>query len=168
MLEQIINKPVLCSAAPGWRCTNSVLLEKEKLNFSYNSDCRGQSIFYPMVNGVQLKQPQIPVTLPTYDEVIGSNGISNANYNEYLLSQIKSDRLNVLTIHAEAEGISCLGLFQDFMIKTRSRAICLLPLKELLSDCEPPQTFEMVWHNIPEREGWISFQKGREGQLHDE
>ena len=168
MLEQIIGEPVLCSAAPGWRCTDSVLLEKEKLAFSYNSDCRGDSIFYPMVNGAQLKQPQIPVTLPTYDEVIGSNGITDTNYNEYLLSQIKSGQLNVLTIHAEAEGISCMDLFQDFLTKAEKRAIRFLPLKKLLVDGAHPQTAEMKRHSITGREGWISFQENKEGQIRDE
>ena len=165
MLEYITDEPVTCSAVPGWRCTNTVLLEKEKLNFSYNSDCRGHSIFYPMVNGVQLKQSQIPVTLPTYDEVIGSNGITNANYNEYLLSQIKADQLNVLTIHAEAEGISCMGLFQDFLTKARSRAIHFLPLKELLSDDDAPQPARLVRKIIEGREGWVSSQENKKGQI---
>lgn len=168
MLEQIIAEPVLCSAAPGWRCTNSVLLEKEKLGFSYNSDCRGHSVFYPMVNGQKLRQPQIPVTLPTYDEVIGRNGIVDMNYNDFLLSQIKSDRLNVLTIHAEAEGIKCLDLFRDFLVQAEKQAIHFLPLKEILFDTAHPQTAEMKWHIIKGREGWISCQEKREGQTRDE
>jgi len=168
MLEKIIDQPVLCSAAPGWRCTNAVLLDKERLGFSYNSDCRGHSIFYPIVNGVELKQPQIPVTLPTYDEVIGRNGISDMNFNEYLLSQIKSDQLNVLTIHAEAEGISCLSMFQDFLIKAENREIDFQPLKELLLQKTQPQTAEMKQHTIKGREGWISCQENKEEQTGDQ
>ena len=159
MLEEITDKPVTSSAAPGWRCTDTALLEKEKLNFSYNSDCRGHSIFYPMIAGVQLSQPQIPVTLPTYDEVIGSNGINNSNYNDFLLSQIKNNQLNVLAIHAEAEGICCIDLFKDFLTKARSRAIHFTPLKKLLSDDDAHQPASMVSENIEGREGWVSRQK---------
>ena len=74
----------------GFKISYTFLIEKSRFPFSYNSDCRGKSIFYPMVNGQPLSQPQIPVTLPTYDEVIGENGISDYNYNEYILSLIKN------------------------------------------------------------------------------
>ncbi len=163
MLEQIIGEPVGCSAVPGWRCTDTVLLEKEKLQFSYSSDCRGKSIFFPVVNGVQLKQPQIPVTLPTYDEVIGRNGISDADYNDYLLSQVDGEQLNVLTIHAEAEGICCGELFRDFLCRAESRGIQFLTLKELLDDSASYPAAEMLQSEIQGREGWVSCQKNREG-----
>jgi undecaprenyl phosphate-alpha-L-ara4FN deformylase len=161
MLEHIIGGPILCSAAPGWRCTDNVLIEKEKLNFSYNSDCRGDSIFYPMVDGRQLGQPQIPVTLPTYDEIIGSNGITADNYNEHIFSLIHSDQLNVLTIHAEAEGISCEKLFRDFLQKACDRQIRLLPLQKLLHKSTPPRPARVIRDNLQGREGWISCQDRR-------
>lgn len=167
MLEQIIGEPVSSSAVPGWRCTDSVLLEKEKLQFFYNSDCRGESVFYPVVDGVQLEQLQIPVTLPTYDEVIGCNGISDANYNEHLLSQITSDRLNVLTIHAEAEGICCSDLFQDFLARAESQGVRFYPLSTLLAEGTSYPDSYVVQDKIKGREGWVSCQKSRKGQICD-
>ena len=92
-----------CSAAAGWVCNERVLEAKEKFGFRYNSDCRGRDVFVPTVGGRALA-PQIPVTLPTYDEVIGRNGIGDANYNEWLLEQVRPGGLNVLTVHAEVEG----------------------------------------------------------------
>jgi undecaprenyl phosphate-alpha-L-ara4FN deformylase len=86
-LGDITGKPPVCSAVPAWRCTPTVLEEKLSGFLSaYNSDCRGSCIFYPVVDGRPLNQPQIPVTLPTYDEVIGRNGINDENYNDYLLA----------------------------------------------------------------------------------
>lgn len=160
MLEQLVDTPIFCSAAPGWRCTDTVLRGKENFDFHYNADCRGYSIFYPKIKGVQLTQPQIPVTLPTYDELIGRNGVTAANYNEHLLSLFRPDQLNVLTIHAEAEGTSCLEMFQDFLKKARSRGIRFLPLSELLS-CEVSiESSQMTQGKTDGREGWISCQAG--------
>jgi hypothetical protein len=35
------------------------------------TDCRGEDVSYPVVDGKALSQPQIPSTLPTYDETKG-------------------------------------------------------------------------------------------------
>jgi undecaprenyl phosphate-alpha-L-ara4FN deformylase len=158
LLTQILGKSPDCSAVPGWKCNDLVLKEKSKFPFRYNSDCRGDSIFYPVVNGVELNQPQIPVTLPTYDEVIGRNGITNENYNDYLLSLIIPDRLNVLTIHAEAEGIVCEKLFDDFLSNAHSRNILFVPLGNLLENYPPEKHAKTIVGEIPGREGWICRQ----------
>lgn len=158
MLEHIVAKPVLSTAVPGWRCTDTVLEEKEKFDFLYNSDCRGHSIFFPEINGMQVTQPQVPVTLPTYDELIGRNGLTSENYNEFLLSKFMRHQLNVLTIHAEAEGISCLQMFQDFLNKAGKKKISFCPLKELLGMSKAVNSVPMVQNNIAGREDWVSWQ----------
>lgn len=79
---------------------------KEPAGLLYNSDCRGYSIFQPIIESETLRLPQVPTTLPTYDEIVGKNGITSGNYNDYILKLIRPARLNVLTIHAEVEGIA--------------------------------------------------------------
>ena len=158
ILTQILDKPPACSAVPGWKCNNIVLEEKSKFPFRYNSDCRGDSVFRPVVNGMKLNQPQIPVTLPTYDELLGRNGITNDNYNDYLLSLISPDKLNVLTIHAEVEGIVCEKLFDDFLSKAHSRNIFFVPLGNLLENYPPEKHAKITSGEIPGREGWVSRQ----------
>ena len=64
-LVRITGSAPTCSASPGWRCTEQLLKCKETLPFRYNSDCRGSSIFMPVVDGEVLTQPQIPLDLPT-------------------------------------------------------------------------------------------------------
>ena len=157
-LEQIIGRPVFCSAAPGWRCNNTVLLAKERLGFLYNSDCRGRSIFYPETAEGLLAQAQIPTTMPTYDELIGNKGVTEKTYNDHLLSLIVADQLNVLTIHAEAEGISCQLLFQDFLEKAQSRGIHFKPLKDLLASETAIGSSPMIEGKREGREGWVSCQ----------
>ncbi|MGA9177174.1 MAG: 4-deoxy-4-formamido-L-arabinose-phosphoundecaprenol deformylase [Desulfobacterales bacterium] len=157
-LMRITGKPPICSAVPAWKCNNKVLLEKERLHFNYNSDCRGRSIFYPVIDGETLSQPQIPVTLPTYDEVIGHKGVSAENYNGYIFSLMKPEDLNVLTIHAEVEGISCAKMFDQFLKKARAKGISFVPLGSFLKENIPVGNSSIVPGKISGREGWISVQ----------
>ncbi len=157
-LEEITGHPPSCSAAPGWICNNAVLKAKEKLNFTYNSDTRGTHIFYPVVNGKPLTKPQIPVTLPTYDEIIGNGNITSSNYNDHLLSLIRPDQLNVLTIHAEAEGIQCLPLFEKFIAQAVDQNICILPLGNLLDKFPIKKAFGIENREINGRHGKVAVQ----------
>jgi undecaprenyl phosphate-alpha-L-ara4FN deformylase len=150
----------VCSAAPAWRITEQALLEKAKLPFRYNSDCRGTSIFHPVVNGKALFQPQIPTTLPTYDEVIGRERVTQEQYNQSLISLMKRDRLNVLTIHAEVEGLSCLGLFGELLRQLWSQGGQFVPLGQLLPPVDQITGAVIRRGSIGGREGWLSVQKG--------
>jgi len=156
-LAEIV-QPV-CSAAPGWKCTDHVLVEKERFPFAYNSDCRGTSVFRPVVDGRPLAQPQVPVSLPTYDEVIGRNGITRETYNDFLLSRIHPQQLNVLTIHAEAEGISCRTMFRDFVEKALSQGHTFTTLGGISRDVSSIPTGVMVKGQIEGREGWVAVKK---------
>jgi undecaprenyl phosphate-alpha-L-ara4FN deformylase len=133
-LTRILGRAPSCSAAPGWKARDVVLEEKSAFPFAYNSDCRGESIFRPVVAGVELRQPQIPVTLPTYDEMIGRGGVNDGNYNASLLSLVRPGKLNVLAIHAEVEGYARLDLFARFLEMTTSRGLSFVPLESLLDD----------------------------------
>ncbi|MEJ2701389.1 MAG: 4-deoxy-4-formamido-L-arabinose-phosphoundecaprenol deformylase [Sedimentisphaerales bacterium] len=158
LLAEVLGESPTCSAAPGWRCTQAVLLAKERFPFVYNSDCRGQSIFLPIVDGRKSLQPQIPVTLPTYDEVVGRDGISDDNYNEHMLSLIEPEKLNVLTIHAEVEGITRLGLFKQFLEMAKAQGLSFLPLGKLLDGSTVPDRAGIVRREIRGREGWVCCQ----------
>lgn len=157
MLTEALGKPPTCSAAPAWKCNADVLLEKNNFPFTYNSDCRGEGIFFPVVAGQVLDQPQIPVSLPTYDEVIGRDGISDDNYNDYMLSLIHPDSINVLAIHAEVEGLARSGLFERFLKKARIRGITFVPLGSLLDRKAPVGHGVMINRTIAGREGMASW-----------
>jgi len=158
LLTQILGKPPDCSAVPGWKSNALVLREKSKFPFRYNSDCRGESIFRPIVDGRELTQPQIPVTLPTYDEVVGYEGVTDENYNEYLLSLVKPNELNVLTIHAEVEGIACRGMFSRFLEMAHDKGVSFVPLGVLLREYHPTEPAAIIKKEISGREGWVSCQ----------
>lgn len=159
VIREFTGASLTCSAAPSWRVTEQALLEKAKLPFRYNSDCRGTSIFYPVVNGNALFQPQIPTTLPTYDEVVGRGGVTQEHYNQHLISFMKPESLNVLTIHAEVEGMSCLGLFREFLQQLRIRGGQLVPLGQLLPPANQITGAVIGRERVDGREGWLSVQQ---------
>ncbi len=158
VLGQILGRDVDCSAVPGWKCNDLVLKEKSKFHFRYNSDCRGDSIFMPLIDGKPTPPVQIPVTLPTYDELVGRNGVTNDNYNDTLLSAMSSNKLNVLTIHAEVEGILCEKLFDKFLSKARAKDISFVRLGDLLAVHPPAKQSGIIAKEIPGREGWVGCQ----------
>lgn len=156
MLQELLGRNITCSAVAGWRCTPEVLTLKEKFYFRYNSDCRGDMIFRPGKG----MTPQIPVTLPTYDELIGRQGINQQNYNAAILKLIRPNALNVYTIHAEVEGIVCAPMFEQMLIAAQQKKIKFIPLIELLGDDDRQWPIDSIV-NLPMagREGWISQQK---------
>ncbi len=159
-LTDIVGKSVRTSAAPGWRCNDLWLKTKLDYPFDYNSDCRGHAPFFPVVAGEKLPQLQIPVTLPTYDEALGRNGVTDANYNDYQLSLLKKDQLNVLTIHAEAEGGKCAEMFAAYLaaaLKAGYRVVTLGEVAAELAATAPAG--EIVLAPFPGREGVLAQQR---------
>jgi undecaprenyl phosphate-alpha-L-ara4FN deformylase len=157
LLTKILGRNPDCFAAPAWRVTPEALHALEQLPFWFESDCHGHSLFRPMIEGRLFSHVQIPTTLPTYDELIGLK-CTPENYNEYLLNMIRPDRLNVLTIHAEVEGISCLALFQDFLDKAGERDIVFKPLGDILSQTEKILESGVEKEAVAGREGWLACQ----------
>lgn len=164
MLTKILGSPPCCSAAPAWKTNPSALLAKQQHPFTYNSDCRGNEIFFPIVDDKPLSQLQIPSTLPTYDEIIGRDGVTNENYNQRLIEQIKPNALNVLTIHAEVEGIVCMKMFSQFIELCKDQNYQLVPLGELIvsgegrTDSFSAPKRKIIRGSLPGRSGWVSLQ----------
>ncbi|MFC1879908.1 polysaccharide deacetylase family protein [Thermodesulfobacteriota bacterium] len=157
LLTDILGRSPDCAAAPAWRVTPDALQALDQFPFRFLSDCRGHSMFRPVVDGRQLNHVQVPTTLPTYDELIGLECTAET-YNEHLLEMIRPEILNVLTIHAEAEGISCLPLFRDFLDKARQRDIVFEPLGDILSQTQKIGTSVIQQSTVAGRDGWIACQ----------
>lgn len=156
-LARIIGRGCDCCAVPAWKCTESALVIKEEFPFRYGSDCRGRGIFIPVVHGHRLKTPQIAMNLPTYDELIGAWGVTDENYNETLLSRLDPTGPNLLTIHAEVEGMSRSGLFEDFLARAKSLGLSFVLPSELIPQnrAEIPEG-SIEQGNIPGREGTLA------------
>ncbi len=149
------------AGSPGWQ------LSEEWLDFAdskycssilYRSDSRGSVFGYPEFGRKVYEKLQIPTTLPTYDEVIGRNGVTNENYNEYILSLIEPGQLNVLTIHAESEGIACFDMFKDFVKACKDKNIKIVPLGDIYNKIkDTKRVVRLHMEQIPGRDGKVAI-----------
>ncbi len=159
ILTAILGEPPVTSAVPGWRCNDALLLEKAAFPFRFNSDCRGSTLFMPIVDGRRLPQPQVPVTLPTYDEILGRNGVTDDNYNTHMLNLLQEEHPNVLTIHAEAEGGKCAAMFDQFLTRAGEQGWEFKTLGELVAGQPQWPDGAIEPRPFPGREGWLACQK---------
>ena len=157
-LRRITGTMPVSSATPGWRTNDRLLLVKTEFPFAFDSDCRGNAPFYPVVEGRKLNRLQIPVTLPTYDEMLGRDGVTDENYNDRQIALLREDGPNVLTIHAEAEGGRCRGMFEEYLRRVKEQGFDVVPLGEVARRFQDAPEGRMEPRPFPGREGWLAVQ----------
>ena len=159
VLNDILGHPVTCSAAAGWRADERVVQAKEAFGFRYNSDCRGTSIFRPVLADGALGTPQIPVDLPTYDELV-SPQLDAKGFNDDILGRFAAWKLNVYTVHAEVEGIVMAPGFRALLGEAKNQGIQFQPLGALLPDrLDQLPAGQLVRGALRGREGWLGVQR---------
>jgi len=159
LLTEILGEAPDCFAAPAWKVTPGALSALEQFPFRCESDCRGHSLFSPVIDNRRYHHVQVPTTLPTYDELVGRQ-CTPETYNDHLLTMIRPDQLNVLTIHAEVEGIGCVNLFQDFLIKAKQRGITFSTLGDIHAKAGKIEESKMDRGLVAGRDGWLACQAG--------
>ena len=80
--------------------------------------------------------PQIPTTLPTMDEILGLSGIDDETLPSYWLNGMDKE-WNVLTVHAEMEGMSKLNVFDKFLTMAKERNTQLFTLSDYAKRSKP-------------------------------
>ena len=110
-----------------------------------------------MVRGELVACPQFPTTLPTLDELIGMDAITEANVAEHLLQLTREPRDHVYTLHAELEGMKLAPVFEKLLEGWKAQGYDLLSVGGL-ADRLNPATFPL--HSVVEE-----AVRGRSGKL---
>jgi peptidoglycan/xylan/chitin deacetylase (PgdA/CDA1 family) len=153
-------------AAAGWQI-NAYGLELEReygLNFA--SDTRGQSPFWPLLQGTRSSCPQLPTTLPTFDELLGREGIDESNIADAVFRLSEKDAatsvngLQVFTLHAELEGMLLLNSFESLLLKWQAAGIAITRMATIhqLAIQKPLPDQTVVMGEVPGRSGLLAIQ----------
>ena len=125
--------------AAGWQTSVHALRLTQELGFAYCSDGRGRFPHLPVWRGELIRCPQFPTTLPTLDELIGIDGITEENVAAHLLERTRepSPTGHVFTLHAELEGARLAGVFDQLLSGWRAQGWSLGPVNQLRDGVEP-------------------------------
>ncbi len=148
------------AAAPGWQVNAVSLAVQDRQHFLYCSDTRGSFPFLPLCQGQAYQTLQIPTTLPTLDEILGRDGLRGDPINDLLLCQLRRDRLNVHTIHAEVEGRAQLLLFEALLRRLEAQGVEYVKLGEVAN-----ALLSQGWERIPRSPVRRQSIPGRAGQV---
>jgi undecaprenyl phosphate-alpha-L-ara4FN deformylase len=161
-------------AAAGWQVNETALELERDYGLLYASDTRGRSPFWPMLNTGRSSCPQLHTTLPTFDELLGRDGIDESNIAEavFRLSEKASatsseNNLQVFTLHAELEGMRLLEAFASLLQKWQAADAKITRMARIrdLGVKAPLPEGAVVRGEVPGRSGLLALQPTIAGGL---
>ncbi len=159
--KELFNEDAICCGAAGWQCSKNALLLQDESKLLFASDARGYSPFLPKINGEDFFTLQIPSTLPTLDELLGTMSLEEIT-NEYMRLITKRE-LSVMTTHAELEGLAYIDWLDELLGKLKSKDVVFDSFENvannLLQDKAKIRRYEIAMSNFPNRSGLIAVQK---------
>ncbi|EHM10630.1 putative xylanase/chitin deacetylase [Thermanaerovibrio velox DSM 12556] len=114
-------------AAPGWQINIDAMMVLDSLGLDYTSNTRGLFPYIPRFGRKLFSTVEIPTTMPTMDEIMGTNGLRGSAMAQHLLGCLK-EGLNVFTLHAEMEGLSQIHVFEEFLRGALDQGVRCVPL----------------------------------------
>jgi undecaprenyl phosphate-alpha-L-ara4FN deformylase len=161
--ERIFGVPARSAGAAGWQANAFSLAAYDDAQLDYASDARGTGAFFPRVGAQVFRTLQIPTTLPTLDELLGRPEYPDAELAERYLSWLRTECPNVLTVHAEVEGMSQLGWFRHFIESATTRSVRIVRLdrvaERLLRDSRSIPVCDLAAGAVEGRAGTLAVQR---------
>lgn len=160
--RRIFGTDALTAGAPGWQATAASRQVYDEANLLYASDTRGKSAFFPEIDGRVFNTLEIPSTLPTFDELLGRPEFPDEKIVGHYTSLLKVDQPNILTIHAEIEGMMKRPLFHELLEAWQKIGVHFVRMddlaKEMLTHREHIPVQPLVMAEIDGRSGTVATQ----------
>ena len=152
------------AGAPGWQSNGRSRAVYDEAGLLYASDTRNGAPFFPRLDGRAFTTLEIPSTLPTFDELLGRPEYPDDRIVPHYLGLLRDDSANVLTIHAEIEGMGKRDLFRALLRACADRGLQFIRLdelaRELLADRAAIPVHDQVLAPIDGRSGLVATQAG--------
>jgi peptidoglycan/xylan/chitin deacetylase (PgdA/CDA1 family) len=165
--ERIFGRPARTAGAAGWQANRHSLSAYDDAGLLYASDARGARPFFPRIDGRVCRTLQIPTTLPTLDELLGRPEYPEAQLAEFYCRRLEPTTPNVLTIHAELEGMSHAPLFHGLLSRVLAMPVTCVTLgrlaERLLKHPEAIPVCELGMGRIEGRSGTVAVPRACAG-----
>jgi len=165
--ERIFGEPARTAGAAGWQANRHSLAAYEAAGLRYASDARGARPFFPRIDGRVSRMLQIPTTLPTLDELLGRPDYPDAQLTDVYCARLKPTRPNILTIHAELEGMSHRPLFRSLLQRLLSVPVTCVTLgllaERLLQKPDAIPVCELGMGEVEGRSGTVAVPQACSG-----
>ena len=114
---EIFGERASVHGAAGWQMNVHAFRLAQRMRFDYCSDTRGTHPFVPVIRAEPIACAQLPTTLPTLDELIGTGGVTAGNVALILLKASENPLRtgHVYTLHAELEGGRLAPAFETML-----------------------------------------------------
>jgi undecaprenyl phosphate-alpha-L-ara4FN deformylase len=154
-------------AAAGWQINAHGLELEQEYGLRYASDTRGGPPFFPLLAQGTSSCPQLPTTLPTFDELLGLDGVDQSTIADavFLLSAAAAEAqspgdLQVFTLHAELEGMRLLDAFESLLVKWRESGASITRMAAIheLAMQRPLPARAVVMGEVAGRSGLLAVQ----------
>jgi peptidoglycan/xylan/chitin deacetylase (PgdA/CDA1 family) len=160
--RRIFGSEAPTAGAAGWQSNARSREVYDEAGLLYASDTRGGAPFLPRLDGRVFRTLEIPSTLPTFDELLGRPEYPDDRIVPHYLSLMREDTVNVLTIHAEIEGMGKRALFRALLRACADRGVQFVRLDEvaraLLADRAALPVRDQVLASVDGRSGLVATQ----------
>jgi undecaprenyl phosphate-alpha-L-ara4FN deformylase len=154
-------------AAAGWQINAHALELEREYGLSFASDTRGYAPFWPMLPQGASSCPQVPTTLPTFDELLGRDGVDESSIADAVfriceqgMGATPANPLHVFTLHAELEGMRLLPAFESLLKRWQAagaKISRMAAIRELGLQSPVPNQAVMMGE-VPGRSGLLAMQ----------
>jgi len=158
--KEIFGEEPAVHGAAGWQMNSHAFRRTQTFGFRYASDTRGTHPFIPVLRAEIIGCPQFPTTLPTLDEMIGLEGVTEANVADRLLEMTREPKDHVYTLHSELEGMKLAPVFEKLLDGWKSQGYELVAMRELVASVD---SAKLPMHSVsdgtvPGRSGLLACQ----------